>query len=79
MHNIRPTQVKLLIIVFIKKAYFQTNSNLRIYFLNHRDLKDKTRTELTQITGCNPPCFYRKFFQVGNKEVIKSFNKHGTN
>ena len=50
----------------------------RIYFLIHRDLKDRTRSELTQITGCKQPCFYREFSQVGNKEVIKTFDKHGT-
>ena len=39
-------------------------------------MKDKTRTELSKITGCNQPCFYREFSQVG-KEVIRTFDKHG--
>ena len=57
-------------IVFIFYVY------LRKYFLIHRDLKDRTRTELTNITGCSQPCFYRKFSQLGNED-IRSLNYHG--
>ena len=51
----------------------------REYFSIHRDLKDSTRTELTEITGCRQPCFYRKFSKVGNSDDIKSFDNHGNN
>ena len=29
-----------------------------------------TRTEVTNMTGCNPPCFYRKYTQVGKTFMV---------
>ena len=41
------------------------------YFHLHKSLRDKTRTEMTNITGCKPPCSYRKFTEVGDTLLFK--------
>ena len=52
------------------KKIIQIVPIFRNYFREYERLRDMTRTEVTNMTGCNPPCFYRKYTQVGKTFLV---------
>ena len=59
----------MFLLVFFFKASLKLLNIFRQYFTLQNNLTGLTRNELSDLTGCNPPCSYYEYTEVAREKV----------